>query len=270
MSPSPTTAPWIIIPTYNERGSIEELLTQICALPLPHAQILIVDDNSPDGTAAEVDETARQLDATDRIHTLKTDRRLGFARSYCLGFTHAAQAGATAIVHLDADLSHDPAMIPIMLTALEKSDIVIGSRYSQGISIINWSLYRLFLSLAANWYVRLITSLPYADATSGFRAWRTDALLATQPDTLKINGYGFLIGMLYRAHRTRHTVTEIPIVFTERRAGRSKMSKRIMVESLLRVPQLAPHASPNQTPPLTNPAHKKTAALALKIRGSSS
>ena len=169
------------------------------------------------------------------VHYIQNEVRLGFARSYCVGFPHAIMLGAENIVHLDADLSHDPAVIPHLLDALAKADLVIGSRYVAGISIINWPLRRLFLSLFANWYIRRFANLPYRDTTSGFRAWRVSALRAVTPETLGVDGYGFLIGMLYRAHHLRHTIVELPIVFTERQTGQSKMSKYMMLESLLLV-----------------------------------
>lgn len=238
MSETALKQTWIVIPTYNERGSVRQLLAQLTSLPINSLHILIVDDNSPDGTIKQVRQATADLGVRAVVHYIQNEVRLGFAQSYCVGFAYAIAQGAENIVHLDADLSHNPTVIPDLLKALTKADMVIGSRYMHGISIINWPLHRLFLSLCANWYIRHLAGLPYRDTTSGFRAWRVSAIRAVAPDTLGIDGYGFLIGMLYRAHQLRHTIVEVPIIFTERRTGQSKMSKRMMLESLLLVLRL--------------------------------
>jgi len=227
MSRPALKSPWVVIPTYNERETIGELLERLLSLPLDGLQVVIVDDDSPDGTAAIVQSYA----ASGRVHLVSTGGRIGFAQSYCRGFDYALEAGADAVVHMDADLSHSPEAVPELLEKLHDADLVIGSRYTHGISIVNWPMRRLFLSLLANWYARMVTGIRLQDLTSGFRAWRRDTMKVTNYRGFKVDGYGFLIAMLWRAHRQAAVIAETPIVFTERSMGVSKMSKKIMFES---------------------------------------
>jgi dolichol-phosphate mannosyltransferase len=193
--------------------------------------MLVVDDNSPDGTAELVDEYARR---ENRVHLLKRTGPRGFAPSYVDGFKWALSRGYEAIFSMDADFSHDPDKLPDLLRALEDYDMVLGSRYCGGkVSVVNWPLFRLFLSVFAGRYVRTITGLKTSDPTSGFRGFRPQTLEAIQLDTIKSNGYSFLVETLYRAHRCRLRIGEEPIVFVERRDGSSKMSRKIMLEAAL-------------------------------------
>ncbi len=234
MSQTVAQHPWVVIPTYNERQNIGQIIDSLLALPVPDLMILVVDDHSPDGTGEEV----QSYQETNRVHLLDTGTRIGFGASYRRGFDYAVKHKASVIVHMDADLSHDPAAVPDLIAALVDADVVIGSRYTKGISIVNWPMTRLFISLAANAYARWVTGLTARDTTSGFRAWRADALTATAYQTMKVDGYGFLIAMLFAAHCNGNSMAEVPIVFTERQAGKSKMSKRIMFESFLLVLKL--------------------------------
>ncbi|MAF81167.1 dolichyl-phosphate beta-D-mannosyltransferase [bacterium] len=234
MSQTVTQRPWVVIPTYNERQNIGQLIDGLLALPVPNLMILVVDDHSPDSTGEKV----QSYKDTDRVHLLDTGARIGFGASYQRGFDYAVEHKASAIIHMDADLSHDPVAVPDLIAGLADADVVIGSRYTNGISIVNWPMIRLFISLGANAYARIVTGLTARDTTSGFRAWRSDALTKTNYQAMKVDGYGFLIAMLFAAHRNGSSIAEVPIVFTERQAGKSKMSKRIMFESFLLVLKL--------------------------------
>lgn len=226
---------WVVIPTYNEEDNIVPLVQQLRRLPLPHLSILIADDNSADQTAQAV----IKLQAHDSaLHLIRQSNRIGFGPSYTAGFAYAVAHGASIIVQMDADLSHDPGDVPRLLQSLAQADLVIGSRYLNGVSIINWPLKRLVISLAANVLARLVTGLPFYDITGGFRAWRSTTLVGVTPERIRADGYGFLIAMLYRAWERGVRIEEVPIVFTERRSGQSKMSKRMMIESLLLIIRL--------------------------------
>ena len=220
--------PWVVIPTYNEKDNIVKLISSLYSLCLPHLSVLIVDDNSPDGTSNIV----RQLQHNHpRLYLSRREKKLGLGRAYTHGFRYALDHGATAVVQMDADFSHDPRDVPRLLQQLEHHDVVIGSRYSHGISVINWPLRRLLLSTAANYYARLVTGLPPKDVTGGFRAWRASVLNAIKLEDIKADGYGFQIVMVHWAWRLHFSFKEIPIIFTERRAGQSKMSRAIMWEA---------------------------------------
>lgn len=219
---------WLVVPTYNEKQNIRRLLEQLCNLPVNNLRVLVVDDNSPDGTAEQVKALQNKY---PRLHLSIQPKKAGLGRAYIHGFNYALQRGATAIVQMDADFSHDPQDVPRLLAALTTHNVVIGSRYSHGISVINWPLRRLLLSTGANLYARVITGLPYQDITGGFRAWRATALQALNLESVKADGYGFQIVMAHRAWKKGLTIKEIPIIFTERREGQSKMSKSIMWEA---------------------------------------
>lgn len=221
--------PWVIIPTYNEKNNIETLITNLFQLNVPSLSVLIVDDNSPDGTAQAV----RQLQSHfPRLHLEVRPQKLGLGPAYVHGFTYAIDHGADGIVQMDADFSHDPNDVPRLLATLKDYDLVLGSRYVQGISVINWPLRRLLLSSGANLYARLITGMPFKDVTAGFKAWRTTTLQQIAFYTMKSDGYGFQIGLTYLTWKKKLKIKEIPIVFTERRAGQSKMNKSIIWEAL--------------------------------------
>lgn len=204
---------------------IDKLLT----LPVSNLSILIVDDSSPDGTA---DIVKHKQAAHPNIHLLSRSGKQGLGPAYIAGFSYALEHGADAIVQMDADFSHDPADIPRLLTQLDTYDLVIGSRYCDGISVINWPLRRLLISYFGSVYTRLITNLPIKDTTAGFKAWRADTLKALDLAKVVAGGYGFQIVMNYRAWKLGKTIKEVPIIFTERRNGQSKMNKSIIWEAL--------------------------------------
>lgn len=218
----------VLIPTYNERDS----LPQIVPLVMQHAvRLLIIDDNSPDGTGEIAEQLAERYPG--RVSVLHRTGRRGLGRSYVDGFRRALRMDAAVIVQMDADLSHDPAYLPALIDATARYDLALGSRYVQGISVVNWPLKRLILSTMGNRYVRTITGLPTRDCTAGFRAWRRRALELLPLERIASDGYSFQVEMLYEAVRAGCTVVEVPIVFTERRQGQSKLSRGVVVESLL-------------------------------------
>lgn len=218
----------VMIPTYNER----ENLPRIVPLVMQHdAALLVIDDGSPDGTGALADELARQYPG--RMSVLHRSGQRGLGRSYVDGFRRALEMRVDVAVQMDADLSHDPAYLPALLEATERFDLALGSRYVRGISVVNWPLSRLILSTLGNRYVRAITGLSTKDCTAGFRAWRRRAIELLPLDRIVSDGYSFQVEMLYEAVRAGCSVVEVPIVFTERRQGKSKLSRGVVVESLL-------------------------------------
>lgn len=221
--------PWVVIPTYNEKENIEHMVRTLFALPVENLHVLIVDDNSPDGTASLIQSLQTSF---PHLHLERRTGKLGLGSAYIHGFTLSLSNGATQILQMDADFSHDPADIPRLLAKLADHDLVLGSRYINGISVINWPLRRLLLSLGGSWYVRLITGMPFRDATGGFKAWRRETLEAIDLPTVKADGYGFQIIMTHRAWKQGKRIIEIPIIFTERRSGQSKMSRAIVREAL--------------------------------------
>jgi dolichol-phosphate mannosyltransferase len=221
----------VIIPTYNERDNLELIVTRVRA-SVPTADLLIVDDNSPDGTG----EIADKLAAADTlIHVLHREGKSGLGTAYIAGFGWALENGYGVMVEMDADGSHDPADLPKMLTALESADLVIGSRYVPGGTVVNWPKSREALSRGANVYVRLMLGISVHDATGGYRAYRADTLAKLGLDTVDSQGYCFQIDLTMRAIKAGATVTEVPITFTERARGASKMSRGIIIEALWRV-----------------------------------
>jgi dolichol-phosphate mannosyltransferase len=221
----------IVIPTYNERENIVRLIAEIRARH-PEAGIVVVDDDSPDGTA---DVVAAAAARDPRLHVVRRRGRRSFARSVVEGMLWALAREPRFVIQMDADLSHHPQYIADLLRTAEEADLVIGSRYVGGrVNVVNWPLSRLLLSVFANAYVRAITRLPVCDATGGFRCWRADALRAIDLPSLRSEGYAFQVETLYRAHRLGCRIVEVPIVFTERNAGASKMSTRIILESAIR------------------------------------
>jgi dolichol-phosphate mannosyltransferase len=217
----------VIVPTYNERENIDALIDKV--LSLPHGlDILIVDDGSPDGTAAAVQAWQAK---SPRVHLLQRPGKMGLGSAYRDGFRYALAQGAEYIFEMDADFSHDPNALGEFLHQIEDADIVLGSRYLHGVTVVNWPLSRLILSYTANMYTRIITGLPLADATGGFKCFRRRALEGIRLDKVKSEGYSFQIEMSYRCWRRGFRIKEIPIVFVDRRAGVSKMNRRIIWEA---------------------------------------
>jgi dolichol-phosphate mannosyltransferase len=208
----------IVIPTYNERDNLAELFEGIRA-HAPGADVLVVDDGSPDGTASAARDLAARL---GRIDVVERDRRRGIGNAYREGFRQGLERGYRRLVSMDADLSHEPRYLPALLAAAEEADVAIGSRYLQGVSVVNWSLYRLALSVAGNAYARGVTGLPVRDCTSGFQCFRREVLEAIDTQRLRFDGYAFLVEVKYRAHRRGFRLREVPIIFVERRSGFSK------------------------------------------------
>jgi dolichol-phosphate mannosyltransferase len=219
----------VIIPTYNERDNLPVIAAAL--LRIPGIQLLIVDDNSPDGTGTIAGGLARS--AGGRMHVLPRSGPRGLGRSYVDGILHALTLDAPLICQMDADLSHDPADVPRLMRAAASADVVIGSRYVPGGRVVNWPRRRVALSAFANGYVRTITGMRARDCTSGFRCWRREALARIPVRDIGSNGYAFLVEMLWHAHRAGCRIAEEPITFTERRAGASKLSGGVIAESVL-------------------------------------
>lgn len=219
----------IIVPTYNERENLPAIVQRLLGLTVA-VDVLVVDDTSPDGTG----ELADQLAAADsRIHVLHRAEKNGLGRAYLAGFAWALPRGYEFIFEMDADFSHDPADIPRFLVAARDSeaDLVVGSRYRDGIRVINWPLNRLLLSLWGGYYTRLITGMPISDPTGGYKCFRRRALAALDLGTVRSNGYSFQIELTHRIWRRGGKVVEVPIIFTDRFKGSSKMSKAIVREA---------------------------------------
>ncbi|RNC68718.1 MAG: polyprenol monophosphomannose synthase [Desulfuromonadales bacterium] len=222
---------YVVVPTYNERDNIALLIERVLE-QLDSIHVLVVDDNSPDGTGEIVDRIAS---ANPRVHILHRKGKMGLGSAYCEGFTIALQHGADYIVEMDADFSHDPATIPVFIEKMKDYDLVIGSRYLNGISVVNWPLRRLMLSYFANVYTRLVTGLKLQDCTSGFKCFRRSAIESIDLDAIHSDGYSFQIEMNYRCVENGFRVGEVPIIFIDRHAGSSKMSKRIVREAVTMV-----------------------------------
>ena len=219
----------VVVPTYNERENISGIIESI-QRHAPAAHVLIIDDNSPDGTGAVADElrSARP----EEIFVLHRPRKEGIGVAYVAGFKFAIAHDYEVVLQMDADFSHDPKYLPLFLNEIREHDLVIGSRYLNGISVVNWDLKRLILSKAATFYVRFVTRMPLTDTTTGFKCWRREALESIGLERLFSNGYVFLAEMSYRAFRKKLRITEVPIVFVERSLGRSKMTWGIVAEGL--------------------------------------
>lgn len=217
----------ICIPTYNERENIIRMIEAVTAV-LPQTHVLVIDDGSPDGTAGLV----RERMASDvRVHLLERQGKLGLGTAYCAGFAYCLEKGFDVIMQMDADFSHDPKDLTRFIKAIEDHDLVIGSRYVSGVNVINWPMSRLLLSWFANVYTRVITGMPVKDATGGYKCFRADVLRRIDLTRIRSNGYAFQIEMNYRAWRNKARVLEIPIIFVDRVAGVSKMSKNIVFEA---------------------------------------
>jgi dolichol-phosphate mannosyltransferase len=218
----------VVIPTYNERDNITRIVPQILAQD-PEVEVMVVDDNSPDGTSAVVEEMRRQM---SRIHLITRPQRAGIGPAYKTGFARALDMGAELIVQMDADFSHPPAALPEFFAYAAECDVVLGSRYLNGITVVNWPIERLLLSYFGNTYIRAVTRLPVRDTTGGFKCWRREALEAIDLGSVRSNGYAFQIEMTYRLWRKGMRIREVPIIFMDRTVGDSKMSKRISIEAL--------------------------------------
>lgn len=224
-----------IIPTYNEKGNIEVLLENIFSLNLPDFFVLVVDDNSPDGTGRLVENLKSRFANLDILHRKEKG---GLGPAYVAGFKAALAAGADYIFEMDADLSHDPAYLPEFLKVVASADLVLGSRYIRGGGVKNWNFFRRLISRGGNIYARLILGLPYHDLTGGFKCYRRRVLEAIRLDDLSSVGYNFQIEGTYKTHLAGFKIKELPIVFTERRSGESKFNFKIMLESFYKIIQL--------------------------------
>lgn len=218
----------VVVPTYNERDNIERLVADILAQD-EGIEVLVVDDDSPDGTGEIVD---RMVAGNPRLHALHRPGKLGLGSAYCDGFRLALNKGAEYIVEMDADFSHDPAMLPLFFEKMKDFDLVIGSRYLNGVSVVNWPLRRLMLSYFANVYTRFITGLKISDCTGGFKCFRRTVLESIDLSRIKSDGYSFQIEMNYRCVENGFRIGEIPIIFVDRHAGSSKMSRKIVREAV--------------------------------------
>lgn len=227
----------VIIPTYNEADNILAVIEQVAALP-DRVDVLVVDDGSPDTTAKRVRSAMERYG--DQVHLIERSGKLGLGTAYILGFRYALDNGYTYICEMDADLSHNPADLARLIepVRLQEADMTVGSRYIEGVRVINWPLSRLVLSYGAGVYTRAITRLPVYDVTAGFVCYHRRVLEAMDLGRIKSNGYSFQVEMKYRAWRGGFRVVEIPIIFTERTEGRSKMSKAIVREAALMVWEL--------------------------------
>jgi dolichol-phosphate mannosyltransferase len=220
-----------LLPTYNEKDNVEKISRQIIAVD-PRIEILIVDDNSPDGTGAIADRLAA---ADPRIRVLHRAGKLGLGTAYLAGFRDGLARGYDYLVEMDADFSHDPRFLPGMLEAAREADLVLGSRYVPGGGTVNWGLLRKVISRGGSLYARTILGLPIRDLTGGFKCFRREVLEAIDLPSVECTGYAFQIELTYRAFRKGFRVREVPIVFEDRRVGHSKMSRRIVLEALRKV-----------------------------------
>jgi dolichol-phosphate mannosyltransferase len=225
----------VIIPTYNERENLEHLVS-IVFRHMADLHILIVDDNSPDGTGLLADTLVREY--AGRLFVLHRPQKQGLGKAYIEGFRFALDRHYNIILQMDGDLSHNPAYLKNFLEGLQHYDLVLGSRYLHGISVVNWDFKRLLLSKTATYYVRLITGLPFTDTTSGFKGWRRETLEQIHLEELFSNGYLFQIETTYEAFHQRLKIGEIPIIFVERDLGKSKMDWRIIWEAIWGVVRL--------------------------------
>lgn len=222
---------FVIIPTYNEKDNVRPLASAVLA---QHAElhILFVDDNSPDGTGQIIDDLVA---GSDRVHVLHRSGKLGLGSAYREGFKAALAMGADYLMEMDADFSHDPATLPLFLSAIKENDLVVGSRYLNGVSVVNWPIRRLILSYFASVYTRWVTGLMLRDCTSGFKCFRRSTIEAIDLSSVTSDGYSFQIEMNYRCMEKGFRISEIPIIFIDRHSGSSKMSGSIVREAVFMV-----------------------------------
>jgi dolichol-phosphate mannosyltransferase len=229
---------WLILPTYNEAENLEAIvlaaLPQLAAAGREHT-ILVVDDSSPDGTGKIADRLAEEHEAVRVLHRSEKE---GLGRAYLAGFRVALAEGAELVIEMDADFSHDPADLPRLIAASDDADVVLGSRYVEGGGVENWGALRRMVSRGGSWYARAVLRVPIRDLTGGFKCFRRSVLEGLDLDAVHANGYGFQIELTYEAVRAGFRVKEIPIRFRERRGGHSKMTPRIALEAVWKVPAL--------------------------------
>ncbi len=226
---------WLVLPTYNEADNIEAFTEAVQAKLPASARILIVDDNSPDGTGEIADRLAAESEAIEVLHR---PHKEGLGPAYIAGFRQALAAGAGRVLEMDSDFSHDPAYLPRLLEAGEKADLAIGSRYVPGGGVSDWSGLRRAISRGGSSYARLVLGVRVRDLTGGFKCFRREVLEAIDLDSIHSRGYAFQVEMTYRTIERGFEVVEVPIVFRERRAGASKMDRSIVLEAVWRVPFL--------------------------------
>jgi len=219
----------VVVPTYNEKQNVTELVTRV-RLAAPDLHILIVDDNSPDGTGTRISELAEEH--PEHLFLLSRSSKRGLSKAYVAGFQAALAKGYDPTLQMDADLSHDPCYIPVFLERIARCDLVLGSRYMHGVNVVNWDFKRLILSKLASVYVRIITGMPFSDTTGGFKCWKRSALEQIDLTRVFSNGYLFQVEMTWKAYRKGCRIEEIPIIFYERELGRSKIDWRIIGEAI--------------------------------------
>jgi dolichol-phosphate mannosyltransferase len=230
-----TPEAWVILPTYNEAENLERIVGAVLEQLSDSGKVLVVDDNSPDGTGEIADRLATE---NDRIRVLHRDRKEGLGPAYLAGFRIALDAGAERIIEMDADFSHDPAYLPGLIATTENADLAIGSRYVPGGGVTDWGPVRRLISRGGSAYARLALRVPVRDLTGGFKCFRREVLEAIDLDSIEARGYAFQVETTYRALRMGFRVVELPIVFRDRREGSSKMSKSIVAEAMWRVPAM--------------------------------
>lgn len=217
----------VIIPTYNEKENIEKIISAVLKI-CTTSDVLVVDDNSPDGTGSTVKSIQKK---TDRVHLFEREKKLGLGTAYVEGFKFGIKKRYDYLFEMDADFSHDPEDLPRFLEEIQKADLVIGSRYKNGVSVVNWPILRLLLSYFANVYARIVTGVPVKDLTAGFKCFKREVIESIDLDSIHSDGYGFQIEMNYWTFRKGYRIKEIPVIFVDRRSGESKMSKRIIWEA---------------------------------------
>lgn len=221
----------VVIPTYNELENIQKIIPAVLKQN-ENIDLLVIDDNSPDKTGDYVEKLSKE---NNRIKLIRREGKLGLGTAYIRGFKYAVENNYNIVFEMDADFSHDPSEINNFLKAIEDADVVLGSRYINGVRVLNWPMRRLLLSYFASVYTRVITGLPVKDATGGFKCFRIDVLKAIDLDNIKSNGYSFQIEMTFKAYKKGFKIKEIPIVFLDRVQGKSKMSKKIVIEAIFMV-----------------------------------
>jgi dolichol-phosphate mannosyltransferase len=235
MAPTETGPAWLVLPTYNEAENVEPFVAAVRAKLPASAQILIVDDNSPDGTGEKAEQLAERH---DNVSVLHRRRKEGIGPAYIAGFRRALSGGAELVLEMDCDFSHDPAYLPRLLEASQRADLVLGSRYVDGGGVSDWGPLRRAISRGGSAYARLLLGVEVRDLTGGFKCFRREVLEAIDLDSIQARGYAFQVEMTYRAIRQGFRVVEVPIVFRDRRVGASKMDRSILAEAVWQVPQM--------------------------------
>lgn len=256
MSPSAERgAAWLVLPTYNEAGNIEAFVEAVRERLPDGARVLIVDDNSPDGTGRIADELAGRHEEVGVLHR---PRKEGLGPAYIAGFREALAEGAGLVLEMDSDFSHDPAYLPSLLEASEQADVVIGSRYVPGGGVREWGAVRRAISRGGSAYARLALGVEVRDLTGGFKCFRREVLEALDLDAIRARGYAFQVEMTYRAIQSGFDVIEVPIVFRDRQVGSSKMDRSIVVEAIWRVPLLRFSQGSGRNSDPTGKSHRYT------------